>query len=239
MSSLHQDHLPVEGSEPVRGTGSTLTTARGTSRKPVEEKATSMVPAQRQGKQQRTGSTQTTTDIAAPASRPRRTVGGKVAAAAAGTIATRAKAATVKVASAKAATAKAATVRAVTGARSAAAAKAATRSAGARSVTAASASARPTAAAKPAVSKASKTTGCEPRRRMFSRRCEACGVEDHRRCGACGDEARRCHGDGSEAGRCAAGRCDARCREAGRCDARCRQCRGHGSGTADALQAHC
>ena len=158
MSSLHQDHLPVEGSEPVRGTGSTLTTARGTSRKPVEEKATSMVPAQRQGKQQRTGSTQTTTDIAAPASRPRRTVGGKVAAAAAGTIATRAKAATVKVASAKAATAKAATVRAVTGARSAAAAKAATRSAGARSVTAASSSARPTAAAKPAVSKASKTT---------------------------------------------------------------------------------
>ena len=73
MSSLHQDHLPVEGSEPVRGTGSTLTTARGTSRKPVEEKATSMVPAQRQGKQQRTGST---TDITAPASRPRRTVGG-------------------------------------------------------------------------------------------------------------------------------------------------------------------
>jgi murein DD-endopeptidase MepM/ murein hydrolase activator NlpD len=135
-----------------------------------------MVPAQRHEKQQRTGSTQTTTDITAPASRPRRTVGGKVAAAAAGTIATRAKAAgaatgkvasakaatakaaTVKVASAKAATAKAATVRAVTGARSAAAAKAATRSAGTRSVTAASASARPTAAAKPAVSKASATS---------------------------------------------------------------------------------
>ena len=154
------------------------------------------------GKQQRTGSTQTTTDITAPASRPRRTVGGKVAAAAAGTIATRAKAAgaatgkaasakavtakaaTVKVASAKAATAKAATVRAVIGARSAAAAKAATRSAGARSVTAASASARPAPSAKPAVSKASKTTA-RP------------GDDCSGRCGACGDEACRCHGDGS------------------------------------------
>jgi murein DD-endopeptidase MepM/ murein hydrolase activator NlpD len=176
MSSLHQDHLPVEGSEPVRGTGSTLTTVRGTSRKPVEERATNTVPTQRQEKPQRTGSAQTTTDISAPASRTRRTVGGTVAAAAAGTIAARAKAAgaatgkvasakaatakaaTVKVASAKAATAKAATVRAVTGARSAAAAKAGTRSAGTPSVTAVSASARPTAAAKPAVSEASATS---------------------------------------------------------------------------------
>ena len=100
MSPLHHDRLLAEGSEPVTGTGSTLGTARSTSRKPVAEKATRTGPTQRQGKSQRAGSTQTTTDIAAPASRPRRTVGGKVAAAAAGTIATRAMAAPVKVPSA-------------------------------------------------------------------------------------------------------------------------------------------
>jgi murein DD-endopeptidase MepM/ murein hydrolase activator NlpD len=155
MSSLHQDHLLVEGSEPVKGTGSTLGTARGTSRKPVAKLATTTVPTQRQGKQQRTGSTHATAG--------RRTVGGRVAAAAAGTIAARAKAAgaatgkvasaraatataaTVKVASAKAATAKAATARAVTTARAAAAAKAAARAADARDATAPAAP--PTAAA--------------------------------------------------------------------------------------------
>jgi murein DD-endopeptidase MepM/ murein hydrolase activator NlpD len=129
MSSLHHDHLLAEGSEPVQGTGSTLTTARGASRKPAGEKATNQVPTQRQGKSQRTGSAPTN-DGAAPTSRSRRTAGGKAAAAAAGTIAARARAAgaaTGKVATTKAATAKAATARAVTGAKAAAAAKAVAR----------------------------------------------------------------------------------------------------------------
>jgi murein DD-endopeptidase MepM/ murein hydrolase activator NlpD len=85
MSSLHQDPLPVEGSEPATGSASTLATARGTSRRPAEEKATTTVPTQCQGTAPRSGSTQTTTR------------------------ASRAKAATnatAKVASAKAATAK-------------------------------------------------------------------------------------------------------------------------------------
>jgi murein DD-endopeptidase MepM/ murein hydrolase activator NlpD len=139
MSSLHHDHLLVEGPEPVKGAGSTpATTARGTLRKPVEEKATT-VRTPRQGTPQTAGTTPTTTDASVP-TRTRRTAGSKAAAAAAaGTLAARAKAAreatgkvaaakvatakaaTVKAASAKAATAKAATVRAVTGARSAAA----------------------------------------------------------------------------------------------------------------------
>ena len=119
MSPLHHDHLLVEGSEPVKGTGSTLGTARGTSRKPVAEQATITVPTQRQGKPQLIGSIQAT-DVPPT----RRTV----AATAAGTIAARAKA-TGKVASAKAATARAATARAVTTAKAAAAAKAAARAA--------------------------------------------------------------------------------------------------------------
>jgi murein DD-endopeptidase MepM/ murein hydrolase activator NlpD len=85
MSSLHQDPLPVEGSEPATGSASTLATARGTSRRPAEEKVTTTVPTQCQGTAPRSGSTQTTTR------------------------ASRAKAATnatAKVASAKAATAK-------------------------------------------------------------------------------------------------------------------------------------
>jgi murein DD-endopeptidase MepM/ murein hydrolase activator NlpD len=165
MSSLHHDRLLVEGSEPVTGTGSTLGTARGTSRKPVAEKATHTAPTQRQGKSQRSGSTQTTTD----APRARRTVGGRVAAAAtAGSITARAKAAgaatgkvasaraataraaTAKVASAKTATAKAATARAVTTAKAAAAAKAA-------KATAAQVPAAKPAAAKPAVATVAAT----------------------------------------------------------------------------------
>ena len=62
MSSLHQDHLLAEGSEPATGHGSTLATARGTSRRPAEEKAPSTVPTQRKGKSQRTGSAPTTAD---------------------------------------------------------------------------------------------------------------------------------------------------------------------------------
>ena len=69
MSSLHQDHLLAEGSEPARGAGSDPRHGPRNVAEPVEEKATSTVPAQRQGKPQRTGSAQTTADVAAPASR--------------------------------------------------------------------------------------------------------------------------------------------------------------------------
>ena len=117
MSPLHHDHLLVEGPEPAKGAGSTLaTTARETSRKPVEEKATT-VRTPRQGKSQTAGTTPTTTDAAVP-TRTRRTAGRKAAAAAAaGTLTARAKAAraaTGKVAAAKAATVKVATVKAAT-----------------------------------------------------------------------------------------------------------------------------
>jgi murein DD-endopeptidase MepM/ murein hydrolase activator NlpD len=171
MSSLHHDHLLTEGSEPVQGTGSTLTAARGTARKPAEEKATNQVPSQRQGKSPRNGSAPTV-DGSAPASRTRHAPGGRTAAAA-GTVAARARAAgaaTGKAASAKAGTAKAATARAVTSAKAAAAAKVTARGAGARSAKAAPASAaKPAAepaatkpaAAKPAATKpaAAKATG--------------------------------------------------------------------------------
>jgi len=119
MSSLHQDRLLIEGSEPVAGTASTLPTARGTRRRAVgssEERATSKVPTPRPGTAQRPGTTQTTGDRTAPASRAKRATAAKAAAAATGTLASRAKAATVKVATAKAATAKAATAKAATAA---------------------------------------------------------------------------------------------------------------------------
>jgi murein DD-endopeptidase MepM/ murein hydrolase activator NlpD len=119
MSSLHQDRLLIEGSEPVTGTASTLPTARGTRRRAVgssEERATSKVPTPRPGTAQRPGTTQTTGDRTAPASRAKRATAAKAAAAATGTLASRAKAATVKVATAKAATAKAATAKAATAA---------------------------------------------------------------------------------------------------------------------------
>jgi murein DD-endopeptidase MepM/ murein hydrolase activator NlpD len=123
MSSLHQDRLLIEGTEPVTGTASTLPTARGTRRRAVgssEETATSKVPTQRQGKAQRSGTPQTTSDRPASASRAKRPTAAKAAVAASGTIASRAKAATVKAATAKAATAKAATAKAATAARAAA-----------------------------------------------------------------------------------------------------------------------
>jgi murein DD-endopeptidase MepM/ murein hydrolase activator NlpD len=62
MSSLHQDRLLIEGSEPVTGTASTLPSARGTGRQTVgssEEKPSSKVPTQRLGTAQRSGTTQT------------------------------------------------------------------------------------------------------------------------------------------------------------------------------------
>src|SRR3954452_5041002 len=60
MSSLHQDHLLDEGPEPTTGPRATLAKARGTSPRAAEEKATSTVPTQRQGKSQRSGAAPTT-----------------------------------------------------------------------------------------------------------------------------------------------------------------------------------
>jgi murein DD-endopeptidase MepM/ murein hydrolase activator NlpD len=175
MSSLHQDHLLVEGSEPVTG-APTLAPARGTSRRRIEEKATSSVPTQREGKSQRSGTTPSTTDgsPSSPlAARTRATAAAKAAATAkaatvkaatakaAGVKAATAKAATVKAASARAATAKAATVKAATAARTAAAAKVSHRTAKASPVAAATpvatkpaTAATATPAAKPATVKA-------------------------------------------------------------------------------------
>jgi len=165
MSSLHQDHLLVEGSEPVTG-APTLAPARGTSRRRIEEKATSSVPTQREGKSQRSGTTPSTTDgsPSSPlAARTRATAAAKAAATAkAATVkAATAKAATVKAASARAATAKAATVKAATAARTAAAAKVSHRTAKASPVAAATpvatkpaTAAKAAPAAKPATVKA-------------------------------------------------------------------------------------
>jgi murein DD-endopeptidase MepM/ murein hydrolase activator NlpD len=161
MSSLHQDRLLAEGSEPATGSALTLATAREISQRPVESKATSTVPTQRQGKAQCSGTTPTITDGAARPTRARRTAAAKAAATgAAGTLASRARAATnatAKVASAKAApvakaTAKAATAKAATA--KAAAAKVASRTAGTRTATPKAGVAKPVPAAKPAVAKA-------------------------------------------------------------------------------------
>jgi murein DD-endopeptidase MepM/ murein hydrolase activator NlpD len=170
MSSLHQDRLLAEGSEPATGSASTLASARGTSQRPAESKATSTVSPQRQGKAQRSGTSPTTTDGAARPTRTRRTAAAKaVATGAAGTLASRARAATnatAKVASAKAApvakaTAKAATAKAATA--KAAAAKVASRTAkagvakpapAATPVVATATAAKAAPAAKPAVAKA-------------------------------------------------------------------------------------
>ena len=156
MSSLHQDRLLVEGSEPVTGTATTLPTARGTSRRAVgstEKQATSKVPTQRPGTAQRIGTTQSTTATPA-APRAKRAAGAK-AAAVTGTLASRAKAATVKAATAKAATAKVVTAKAATAARAAAVSTVANRTAGVRSARAAAAAepmpAAKTRATKPAV----------------------------------------------------------------------------------------
>jgi murein DD-endopeptidase MepM/ murein hydrolase activator NlpD len=175
MSSLHQDHLLVEGTEPAKGARTTLAAARGTARRPAREKAPSKVPTQRQGKARRSGTASTTVDgpSAAPAARSTRAPGGKTVA---GALAARAKAATaattkaasakaatartartatVKAASAKAATAKTATVKAATARAAtakAATAKAATaaRAAADAKVEARTSSARPARSARPA-----------------------------------------------------------------------------------------
>jgi len=115
MSSLHQDRLLAEGSGPATGSVSTLATARGTSRRPVAEKATSKVPTQRPGTAQPTGSTQTTTAGGTTRAGTRRSSTAKTAASHAGTLSARAKAAgtaTKKAASGKAATVKAMTAKA-------------------------------------------------------------------------------------------------------------------------------
>jgi len=109
MSSLHQEPLLAEGSEPVP----TLAPARGTSRTPAAEKATSTVPTQRLGTAQPDGTSETTPADRPAVARTRR----PATATAAGALAARAKAAgtaTRRVASARVATvsAKAATVKA-------------------------------------------------------------------------------------------------------------------------------
>jgi murein DD-endopeptidase MepM/ murein hydrolase activator NlpD len=150
MSSLHQDRLLVVGSGPATGSASTLETARGTSRRPAEKKATNTVPTQRQGTAQRSGSTKITVDGAVPAVRTRRSAGAKTAAAAsgaAGTLASRAKAATnatAKIASGKAATVTTATATATTA--KVAAAKVARAKAAAAAKVAAAATTAPTTA---------------------------------------------------------------------------------------------
>jgi murein DD-endopeptidase MepM/ murein hydrolase activator NlpD len=103
MSSLHQDRLLAEGSDAETGSAKTLATARGTSRRPAEKKATSTVPTPRTGMALQTGTTPTTD----AADRPARSAGTRTASAKAATVkaaAAKAKAATAKAASAKAAT---------------------------------------------------------------------------------------------------------------------------------------
>jgi murein DD-endopeptidase MepM/ murein hydrolase activator NlpD len=161
MSSLHQDRLLVEGSEPVTGTASTLPSARGTRRRTVgtpEKQATGTVPTQRQGTAKQSGTTTTTRTRTRPeaaetaAPRTKRT-GTK--AAATGTRASRAKAATVKAATTKAATAKAATAKVATAARAAAVTTVANHTASVRVARATRAAA---SAGKPAAAKSPATT---------------------------------------------------------------------------------
>ena len=165
MSSLHQSHLLDEGAEPVKGDGSTLASARGTSRRPAEEKA-SKVPSQRQGKAQQTGTDPTIADGSTPTSSvsTSRSAGRKSAAPAVGTIAARARAAAVtkaaatgKAASAKAATATAVPSKAATAAKAKPAAKA-TPVAKAKPA----AKATPVAKAKPAAPKATPVAAVRP-----------------------------------------------------------------------------
>jgi len=161
MSSLHQDHLLIEGSEPVSGTEATLVRTRGISRRPVEEKATSSVPTQRQGKlQQSTGTTTVDGSVTAssvPAARSVRSTGIRsTGSKTAATLAARAKAAaaakaaaTTKAASAKASTARAATVKAA-GAKAATAKAATVKAATAGAVSAKTATAKAATAARTA-----------------------------------------------------------------------------------------
>jgi murein DD-endopeptidase MepM/ murein hydrolase activator NlpD len=166
MSSLHQDRLLVEGSEPVTGTASTLPSARGTRRRTVgtpEKKATGTVPTQRLGTAQQSGTTKTTktpkTDAKAAGTAIPRAERAGTKAAATGTLASRAKAATVKAATAKAATAKAATAKAATAARAAAVTTVANRTASVR-VARATRAAAP--AGKAAAAKTAKPAAAKP-----------------------------------------------------------------------------
>jgi murein DD-endopeptidase MepM/ murein hydrolase activator NlpD len=115
MSSLHQDHLLVEGPETADAAGSPLAPARGTSHRPTGDEVSNRVPAQRQGKAQPSGTTTTAADAPVTAPRAKRSTTTK--AAAAGTVAARAKAATACAATSKAAS------KAATAAKGSAAAK--------------------------------------------------------------------------------------------------------------------
>src|SRR4051812_28887926 len=152
MSSLHQDRLLVEESEPVRGARTTLATAREKGAT-AEEKAPSKVPVQRQGTAQRSRTTPTASDVPAAAPRSSHAVDSSAAAAtsgATGTLSARAKAA--RKATAKAAAAKARTVRAAT-------AKVATeKAASARTATTKAAAAAKTVAAAKAASRTAERT---------------------------------------------------------------------------------
>ncbi|MFD2093598.1 M23 family metallopeptidase [Blastococcus deserti] len=157
MSSLHQDRLLVEGSDPVTGAAPILATVRRNSRRPAEEKAISTVPTPRPGTAQRSGTTQTTAGTAAPAARGRRTSAADGAAAAtrkAGAPASRTKAASAKAASAKAASAKAASAKAA----SAKAASAKAASAKAETTTTAKATSAKATTAKAKATTAKATT---------------------------------------------------------------------------------
>ena len=75
MSSLHQDRLLAQGSEPTTGSAPALATGRGTSRRPAEKKATATVPTQRQGMASDSEATSTRTDRSTRPARTRRTAG--------------------------------------------------------------------------------------------------------------------------------------------------------------------
>src|SRR4051794_14936807 len=75
MSSLHQDRLLAQGSEPTTGSAPALATGRGTTRRPAEKKATATVPTQRQGMASDSEATSTRTDRSTRPARTRRTAG--------------------------------------------------------------------------------------------------------------------------------------------------------------------
>jgi murein DD-endopeptidase MepM/ murein hydrolase activator NlpD len=75
MSSLHQDRLLAQGSEPTTGSAPALATGRGTSRRPAGKKATATVPTQRQGMASDSEATSTRTDRSARPAGTRRTAG--------------------------------------------------------------------------------------------------------------------------------------------------------------------
>src|SRR3954454_11716914 len=73
MSSLHQDRLLAQGSEPATGSAPALATGRGTSRRPAEKKATATVPTQRPGMASDSEATSTRTDRSTRPARNHRT----------------------------------------------------------------------------------------------------------------------------------------------------------------------